>query len=220
MLETESAAPDKASDRMLEKRAIIRNAAYRCFARNGYHRTSVDDVCRAAKISKGSYYWHYETKQAVFLDILDHWASLVENELALQFRDALASPNPFTAMTQALGNEAKKQRRLLPVWMDFLGQVSREPEIRSGLATFHRRIRETLTTLLRPMLTPAVAESDLRALTGSMLACFVGLVCQDLVDPDEAGFNTQIRIFMNTLERLVQQARVGHLRGIAQSENA
>lgn len=189
------------------KRDLIRAAAYRCFAKRGYHLTTVDDICRAAKISKGSYYWHYETKQAVFLDILDVWAAAVETDLQTAFHDALASEEPYSAMTRALADEARRHRRLLPVWMDFLAQGTRDSEIRKGLAAFHSRIRASLTALLRPLLGVAIADEELRALSGSMLACFVGLVCQDLVDPDEGSFEKQIRIFMSTLERLIQQAR-------------
>jgi AcrR family transcriptional regulator len=191
-----------------DKRDLIRSAAFRCFARSGYHQTTVDDICRAAGISKGSYYWHYESKQSVFLELLDEWARMVEDELRSQLEAALGNEAPYAAMTRALGELARRQRRLLPVWMDFISQGSRDREIRAGLATFHRRIRESLTTLLRPVL-GTIADDDLRALTGSMLACFVGLVCQDLVDPDEAAFDKQLRIFMNTLERLVQQACFG-----------
>jgi AcrR family transcriptional regulator len=194
------------------KRDQIRAAAFRCFAKDGYHLTTVDDVCRAAQISKGSYYWHYQSKQAVFLDILDEWAKLVDAELQSQFEVALGAADPYAAMTRALRLGARRHRRLLPVWMDFINQGNREPEIRAGLAIFHRRIRETLTSLLKPMLGPAIGDDDLHALTGSMFGCFVGLICQDLVDPDEADFDKQIRIFMHTLERLVQLARLGSLK--------
>lgn len=197
--------------KLVRKRQLIRAAAYRCFAKRGYHQTSVDDICRAAKISKGSYYWHYETKQSVLFDILDVWAAAVENDLQTAFHAALSSADPYSEMTRALAKQARRHRHLLPVWMDFLGQGTRDPEIKKGLARFHRRIRESLTVLLRPLLGVAIVDDELRALSGSMLACFVGLVCQDLVDPDEGSFEKQIGIFMSTLERLIQQARFGRV---------
>lgn len=192
-----------------EKREQIRAAAYRCFVKRGYHETSVDDICKAAKISKGSYYWYYESKQQVFLDIVEDWATVVEQELRIRFRDALATDAPYSQLTSALGDAARRHRRMLPVWMDLVGHSNREPEVRKGLKRFHDRIRDTLAELFRPLLGVAIAEDDLRALCGSMLGCFIGLVLQDLVDPDESSFDKQVRIFMNTLERLVQQARFG-----------
>ena len=57
--------------RAAEKRKQIRTAAYQCFRDGGFHETTVDSICARAKISKGSFYWHYPSKQDVFVDILD-----------------------------------------------------------------------------------------------------------------------------------------------------
>ncbi len=62
------------SERSEEKRRMIRAAALRCFGERGYHDTSVSMICRVAGISKGSLYWHYDSKQEIYLDILETWA--------------------------------------------------------------------------------------------------------------------------------------------------
>ena len=60
-----------------EKMRLIRHAAYRCFVESGYHAATVDRICESAKISKGSFYWYFSSKQSIFLDILNNWADEV-----------------------------------------------------------------------------------------------------------------------------------------------
>ncbi len=199
---------DRARISTAEKKRLIRFAAFNCFSERGYHSTTVDDICAAAAISKGSFYWHYDSKQALFLDILDAWAAEVDGALANQFAAALAGAEPFAAMTTALEREARRNRRIIPIWLDSLAQLRHEPEIRAGLARFHLRIRHTLGSLLRPLLGPSLPDPDIEALAGSMMACFMGLLCQHQVDPIGASFTRQIRFFMQFLEQLVTRARL------------
>src|SRR5208282_770224 len=51
-----------------KKIIAIANAAARLFSNKGYIETSIDDVAAAAKISKGSIYYYFITKD----DILDY----------------------------------------------------------------------------------------------------------------------------------------------------
>jgi len=57
------------------RREQILKAARHCFIENGYHPTRMDDIARAADLSKGGVYFHFKSKQDVF-------ASLVEEEYA------------------------------------------------------------------------------------------------------------------------------------------
>lgn len=48
-----------------KRRAHIIGAAVRCFFRQGFTVTSVDDVCAEAAISKGAFYSHFPSKEAL-----------------------------------------------------------------------------------------------------------------------------------------------------------
>jgi len=60
-------APDGIS-KADKKIIVIANAAARLFSNKGYIETSIDDVAAAAKISKGSIYYYFSTKD----EILDY----------------------------------------------------------------------------------------------------------------------------------------------------
>lgn len=52
------------------RRGRIVGAAMRCFLARGFAGTSVDDVCAEAGISKGAFYSHYASKEALVHDVM------------------------------------------------------------------------------------------------------------------------------------------------------
>jgi len=55
------------------RRSNILAAALRCFARRGYHATTVDDIAAEAGVSKGAPYVYFDSKQALFRALYDRW---------------------------------------------------------------------------------------------------------------------------------------------------
>src|SRR5713101_8660683 len=53
----------------------ILQAALEVFAEKGYHRALVDDIVRASGTSKGAVYHHFPNKEAVFLALVDDFAT-------------------------------------------------------------------------------------------------------------------------------------------------
>ncbi len=56
-----------------ETRTHILEAALRRFANHGYSAASVDEICAEAGVSKGAFYHHFPSKQALFLELLNEW---------------------------------------------------------------------------------------------------------------------------------------------------
>ena len=75
------------SARKRQPDARLLEAAKEAFARRGYGEVNVDELCRAARIAKGSFYRHYRSKEELFLAVAESSAQ----EVAEGFRFALAS---------------------------------------------------------------------------------------------------------------------------------
>ena len=80
-----------------ETRAKIMEAAIKLFSTRGYNKASVDDICKEAGISKGAFYHHFETKQALFLALLDGWLQTIDN--AIEASKDKTVPETFMQMT-------------------------------------------------------------------------------------------------------------------------
>ncbi len=48
------------------RREEILDAAKRVFADKGFHQTAIADIARAAKLSYGSVYWYFDSKESLF----------------------------------------------------------------------------------------------------------------------------------------------------------
>lgn len=54
----------------------ILDVALRDFRARGYAGTSIDDLCRAARVTKGAFFHHFEDKEALALAAIEHWNRL------------------------------------------------------------------------------------------------------------------------------------------------
>ncbi|MFC8870309.1 ScbR family autoregulator-binding transcription factor [Streptomyces sp. NPDC057148] len=100
-------------------RRIITAAADR-FEENGYSGTSLDDITRAAGVSKGAFYFHFASKKQVADAVVEHSHGLLEDLIE-------ASCAPGTPALQQLIDLTHGLNRLLLT----------EPTVRTALR-FHR----------------------------------------------------------------------------------
>ncbi|GMV41833.1 MAG: hypothetical protein AMXMBFR64_35490 [Myxococcales bacterium] len=190
-----------------EKREQLRKAAYRCLRDFGYNDTTVDGICEAAGSSKGSFYWHYTSKQEVFIDILETWSREVMDQLYEQFQTATGREDVMRVFTEGLSRELHRGRVIVPLWLELTVLARREPEVREALSKFYRRARTAVAEILRPLLEDMVTEDELKGIAGTLFGGYAGLLMQDMSDPDHADAGRVIERFMGVLGRWFRQVR-------------
>jgi AcrR family transcriptional regulator len=55
------------------RQARILRAAVACFARQGYYRTTMEEIAAEAGIAKGAAYVHFPGKEAIFVALYETW---------------------------------------------------------------------------------------------------------------------------------------------------
>jgi AcrR family transcriptional regulator len=61
----------QSESRAQDSRDEILKAATKLFANRGFHETSMSEVARGAKVSKALIFWHFKTKEELFLAVLN-----------------------------------------------------------------------------------------------------------------------------------------------------
>ncbi len=79
------------------KQQAILGAAWTVFATYGFKKTSMDDIARAAGVSRPAIYLHYRNKEDVFRTLIGLWYAQAVSEL----RAALSSPGSAQAQLSA-----------------------------------------------------------------------------------------------------------------------
>jgi AcrR family transcriptional regulator len=116
-----------ATDRGTETRRRILEVAAEAFADRGYAGTSLSDVLKASGVTKGGFYFHFPSKEALALATLRHkqeqWAGLV---MAAVLRHSRAVDRLCTE----LGDEHPELRpqlgTQLTTWMDMVAGIIRK----------------------------------------------------------------------------------------------
>jgi len=188
--------------RPADTRETIRRAAYNSFRDLGYYEASVDIICRGAGVSKGSFYYHYASKQACFIDILDAWTREVISEVQKQFEEATLDPNPFAALQAAFRRENIRGRLVVPLWLEFTVLARREPAVREVVARFYHRARLAIAEMLRPFVGPLIAPDELDGLSSAILGVFIGTLTQEHADPGSSQANAASEAVLKVMGRM------------------
>jgi AcrR family transcriptional regulator len=53
------------------RRAAVMDVARTIFSNQGYHKTSIDDIIEGAGIARGTFYLYFESKRAIFDELID-----------------------------------------------------------------------------------------------------------------------------------------------------
>jgi len=73
--------PRRAKIEAEKTRARILASALALFARKGYERTTFNDIAARLKMTKGAVYWHFESKEALLIALVDEMLEKFERQI-------------------------------------------------------------------------------------------------------------------------------------------
>lgn len=167
--------------RAAARRRQIIDAALACFARRGFHKTTMQDVVRQSGLSPGAIYCHFSGKQAIILAVV---AERRRRETALLQRAA-------TQQTLAAGldrlvadfiaalaaPEERAWRRLaVQLWAESLHDRRLLGEVRRGVDIPRRRLAALIDRARATGGAPQGLDPDAAARV--LIACYQGLALQ------------------------------------------
>ena len=175
-----------------ETRAKIIESAIKLFSTRGFNAASVDDICKDAGISKGAFYHHFESKQALFLALLDGWLQTIDN--AIEASKDLTVPETFMQMTAAFPYIFETAGEGLPMFLEFWLQASRDKKIWEASIAPYRRYHKYFTTLIKKGVDEgSFVEVDPELTARMIVSTAMGLLLQSLLDPKGANWEKVAR---------------------------
>ncbi|MFM9942524.1 MAG: TetR/AcrR family transcriptional regulator [Hyphomicrobiaceae bacterium] len=94
------------------RRAHILDAAELCFARHGFHRTTMQDICREASVSPGALYVYFDSKESLIAGICERDRA----DFADRFATVATAPDFLAALSSLAGQyfaEEPAHKRLM-----------------------------------------------------------------------------------------------------------
>ena len=174
--------------RTQQTRGRLRAAAHRLFLQQGYQATSINAILAEAGISsKETFYRHYASKEALFVDVLSHLTMELpgfSEKLA-----ALPTPHDLPSLRKALTQLSREilsmmcQPGYLPLVRMIISETPRFPQLGTlFFSTVTQRGLAIITALLQAAREQQIiADIDFDAVTHTLLGGLLTYVIMNLV---------------------------------------
>jgi AcrR family transcriptional regulator len=174
-----------------ETRSHILDVAGELFAERGYDATSLADICERAGVTKGAFYHHFESKQAVFLELRDRWLSPLEAQLTLTRDEDQTLPELLQRVAdmarEIFRAEGEEQRR--QIFLELLSAARQDPAILPAMLNPIQKYREWFAQLIAAGIKEGTLRKVDRELAAQMLISLgFGLLVLSLLDPHGADW--------------------------------
>ncbi len=194
-------------------RAGLLAAARDLFLAGGFAATGVDEICRAARVTKGALFHHFDGKEGLALEVLSEWtragarayssapflsaAGAVERVLGyVDFTIALSREAPLGCLVGTLAQEVAASR----------------PALRDACAASLRDWSDALASMLDLAQREAGVDPpfDGRSVASHFVAVFEGAQLLAKLDRSRAVVAEHLLHFRRYLEHLLGPARAAH----------
>lgn len=132
-----------------ERRAQILDVARQLFAQRGYHATSIQDLLDGADIARGTFYLHFDSKRAIFDELVDELLDRIRSVL----RVVDLSPQAPAPLQQIQANLdrifAVLQQNRDVTRITLLSAEGLDAECDAKMADFYGRVRDLLCHALK-----------------------------------------------------------------------
>lgn len=138
-----------------DTRTRILEAAAAVFATKGYHDTRVEDIVEASGTSKGGFYFHWPSKEKIFLALVDTFASLLEGRLMSRLSETAGGVERLDAALGVCVDTFRRYRSL--------AKIALVQATGLGMAFEEKRheVEDRFVAIIRDNLSSAIADGSI-----------------------------------------------------------
>ena len=169
----------------LDRRAQILDAAIVCFAKRGFHQTSMHDISAEAGISVGLIYRYFANKEAVIAAMADRHKREIQMCWSARGRRRHCSNRSRFCLPHIA---AKPRRKFIPAFVvDLYAESSRNPQMADLVRDVLQTSMDGVTDLIAQSPEAAMAANGLQPheLSELIFAVARGMLMRDVLQPQE-----------------------------------
>ncbi len=166
-----------------DRRDEILEAAQRCFARAGFHQTSMQEICAEANMSPGNLYRYFAGKEAVIAGIAERDRA----DAAEQFAAVENAPDFFAALAElARHHLVERPHDEVALCAEIMAESRRNPGIARIYQDVETEVKARLVAMLRKAAERGEVARDLdfESVAVVLMALADGISWRRAVDPD------------------------------------
>jgi len=194
----------KPAPRRGERVRHILGESLKCFAEQGYERATYDELIARSHVSRGSFYWYFPSKKALYDAVLDFCVSGYVARLEATYAKTDAKAHVVKRLLNACladFNENRMQYRML---------LRPPPSIEAikKLARWNDDVAEFMAGKLAPLVDDGRLDRETARILPDVLSAFLDGICVRLVLDDEGSVSRLEKNVEAFLCRIVEDGRV------------
>lgn len=185
----------KVSDEYKNKiKNTIYQAALKNFSKNGYANTKMEDIARAANVSKGTLYLYFQSKEDLF-----YYMCKQNQQILIEIREGLFKDK--SRLQADLGkfydDIVAREKDTERSWLEGVTESLHNKKLRHVVLQQRKNLDDLVTEFLRQMRKDGGFfryETDLKSIASGMIALYNGLMIMRVTDKnDEAVKNAWVK---------------------------
>ena len=177
-----------------ETRSHLLEAATQLFSKYGYDATGVAEICQAAGVSKGAFYHHFPSKQAIFMELLNSYMNSIETGFNLMRREVRDVPQAILQMAEMAGALFQATDMHLPIFLEFWSQANHDPQVWDlTVAPFHRFQSYFAEMIQEGINQGSIQPVDPHQAARVLVSLSVGLLMESLLNPQVTNWKIEAR---------------------------
>ena len=120
----------RSPEELAKKRDSILDAAMKLLQEKGYTKTTMSDVAREAGIGRGTVYWHFDSKDDLFFELMEREVARMEEAMAPLLQQPMPALVAIDAMLQSAFQYYEGANPLFQAFLSILGGAGEEMERR------------------------------------------------------------------------------------------
>ena len=167
--------PKVSTQYKIDVKEKIVNAALMTFSKYGYHRTRMDDVAEAAKVSKGRLYLYFKNKEELFYAISERNIAELKQQLSTLFT---GKENLISGSGNFYENfRSKNTTNLEKVFFEIIAESSRNLKLRKMLYEQRIKIFDVVIEYLNSQMQRGLIKkgTNTKAIASGLVSLYNGL---------------------------------------------
>ncbi|MCL4415078.1 MAG: TetR/AcrR family transcriptional regulator [Actinobacteria bacterium] len=168
-----------------ETKNKILEAAMLCFSSKDYELTGVDEICEKAGITKGAFYYHFNAKQDLLLELLNQWMQKIGNILESAKQESKDFNSIFINLPHKIRPYFEKEINQISIFLKFFIKGISDPLMGNLVKQSYKDYLDFFSGIIQEgMEADVLKKYDPRKASRILFALTVGLLIQGLIDPE------------------------------------
>jgi AcrR family transcriptional regulator len=159
----------------INRKEKILETALICFNKKGYYKTSINMIARQARISKGGLYYHFASKEKLFIELFYFNLTRYFEKLKKYVKEEKDPVRKIHVLAEMSGKILRDNQVFFRFVLEFLSVGIREANIRKGMNAFYQNMLTYYAGLVEKGIeTGALKKMNAKETARAMYFLFIG----------------------------------------------